>query len=72
MPFKIHGRVMDDLDIYRSAKLYVDQCGADASIHAAIKQDATLERGDLDGVAVWRRIIRAIEELQATEGETEH
>ena len=28
--------------------------------------DAMLEAGDLDGSAVWHRILRAIEELQGT------
>ncbi len=26
-----------------------------------------LEKGDLDGFAVWKRILRAVEELQETE-----
>lgn len=63
---------MNEIDVYRSAKLCIDQYGADASIHAAMKQDAMLERGDLDGVAVWRRIGRAIAELQATTESTKH
>lgn len=63
---------MDDLDIYRTAKLLIDQHGADARIHAAMKQDAMLERGDLNGVAVWRMVIRAIEELENTADGTRH
>ncbi len=34
-----------------------------------------LEKGDLDGYAVWKRIVRAVEELQGTEpkaGEAVH
>ncbi len=38
--------------------------GHDAPIHAAMRADALLEIGDLDGYAVWRRILRAIGELQ--------
>ena len=53
-----------DLDIYRSAKLLVDQHGANAPIFAAMQADKCLEGGDLDGKAVWMRVIRAIEELQ--------
>ena len=52
-----------DLDIYRSAKLLVKQHGKEAPIHAALNADAMLEKGDLDGQAVWLRIVRAIEEL---------
>ena len=39
-----------DLDIYRSASLLV--------------ADAMLEAGDLDGYSTWKRILRAVEELQ--------
>ncbi len=56
--------MIPDLDIYRSASLLVKQHGPDAPIHAAMRADAMLEAGDLDGVAVWRRILRAVEELQ--------
>ena len=67
--------MIPDLDIYRSANLLVKQHGADAPIHAAMRADAMLEAGDLDGVATWRRILRAVEELQGTEpkpGEAVH
>ncbi len=53
-----------DLDIYRSAAALIKQHGQDAPIHAAMRADAMLEAGDLDGVATWRRILRAVEELQ--------
>ncbi len=56
-----------DLDIYRSAQVLVKQHGADAPIHAAMRADAMLETGDLGGYAVWKRILRAVEELQGTE-----
>ena len=46
-----------DIDIYRSAKVLVDQHGADAPIHAAQHADAKIDRGDLDGRAVWLRIM---------------
>ncbi len=53
-----------DLDIYRSANLLVKQHGEDAPIHAAMRADAMLETGDLDGLATWKRILKAVEELQ--------
>ncbi len=53
----------DDLDIYRSAKLLIDQHGEDAPIFAAMHADKCLEGGDLDGKAVWMGVIRAIKEL---------
>ena len=56
--------MIPDLDIYRSAKTLIDQHGEDAPIHAAMRADAMLESGDLDGVSVWKRILKAVEELQ--------
>ncbi len=53
-----------DLDIWRSAQVLVKHHGEDAPIEAAIRSDAMLEAGDLDGLAVWKRILRAVEELQ--------
>ncbi len=55
--------MISDIDIYRSAKLIVDKYGDDAPIEAALRADAMLERGDLDGYAVWKRILAAVEEL---------
>ncbi len=54
----------DEIEIYRSAKLLIDQHGEDAPIFAAKQADKCLEAGDLDGKAVWMGVIRAIEELQ--------
>ena len=55
---------VSDLDIYRSANLLVKRHGEDAPIHAAMRADALLEAGDLDGAAVFKRVLRAVEELQ--------
>lgn len=33
------------------------------SIHAAKRADAMLEKGDLEGYAVWKRVLKAVEEL---------
>ncbi len=56
-----------DLDIYRSAKLLIDQHGEDAARHAAMRADALLEAGDMEGKAVWLRILSAVKELQQRE-----
>jgi hypothetical protein len=58
--------MLPDLDIYRSAQVLVKRHGPDAPIEAAMRADAMLEAGDLDGYAVWRRILRAAGELQRT------
>ena len=38
--------------------------GADAPIVAAQRADELFNEGDLDGVAVWKRISHAAEELE--------
>ena len=58
--------MIPDLDIFRSANLLVKQRGEDASIEAAMRADAMLVKGYMDGYRTWRRILRAIEELQGT------
>ena len=40
-----------------------EQHGDKAPIHAAMKADEMLEAGDMDGKAVWVRIMKAVEEL---------
>ena len=56
--------MINDTDIFRAAKLLIDQHGEDAPLRAAQRADELLEEGDVDGVAVWRRILEAIDELQ--------
>ena len=56
-----------EIDIYRSAKLLVDQHGEDAPIFAAQQADKCLETGDVDGKAAWMRVIAAIKELTNTD-----
>ena len=53
------------LDIYRAANLLMKQYGADAPIEAARMIDRMLELGDCEGQVLWRRILNAIEVLQA-------
>ena len=63
------------LDIWRSATTIIRQYGEKARLHAAMRADAMLEAGDLDGLAVWKRILRAVGELQGTKpksGEAVH
>ena len=56
-------------NIYRTANLLVKRHGDEAPIHAAMQADAMLDKGDLDGAAVWRRIVGAINELLADKPE---
>ncbi len=61
-----------ELDIYRSAKLYIDQYGDDAAVHAAMRVDALIVEGDVQGVSVWKRVLKAVDELLSVGGETVH
>ncbi len=56
-----------DLDIYRSANILIKRHGQDAPIHAAMRADAMLEAGELDGCAVFKRVLRAVEEMLCKE-----
>ncbi len=56
--------LVDDLEIFRCAKLLIDRHGEDATIRAGQNEDAMLAKGDLAGVAVWRRIRKAIAEIR--------
>ena len=55
-----------DLDIYRTANILIREHGEDAPIQAAMRADALLAKGDLEGCAVWKRVLRAVGELQRT------
>ena len=59
--------MITDLDTYRTANALIKLHGADASIHAAMRADELLETGDLDGQAVWMRILKAVDELLTEE-----
>ena len=41
--------------------------GEDVPIQAAMRADEMLDGGDMEGQMVWRRILKAIDELLATE-----
>ncbi len=56
-----------DLDIYRSANELIKQHGEAADIEAAMRADERLAAGDMEGEAVWLRIVKAIEELLSEE-----
>ena len=57
----------DEIDIFRAAKLMVFQHGDEAPIHTAMRADELLERGDMEGAAAWKRILRAVDELLVRE-----
>ncbi len=57
---------IDDIDIYRSAKRLIDKHGDEAAIKAIKRATEMLDAGNLNGYAVWKRILRAIEQLETT------
>ena len=63
--------MISDPDIFRAAKLLIDQHGADAAIRAAQRADELQDEGDVDGAVVWRRILEAIDELTRSRREGE-
>jgi hypothetical protein len=56
--------MVDELDIWRSAKLLLDKHGASADQAAQAKMDAMRAKGDAEGIAVWQRILAGISELR--------
>ncbi len=56
--------MISDPDIYRAAKLVMEQQGEQAAMFAAGRAEQLLEDGDIHGALVWRGILVAIEEMQ--------
>ena len=56
-----------DIDTYRSANELIKQHGDAADIEAAMRADQCLAAGDMEGEAVWLRIVKAIAELLSEE-----
>ncbi len=46
------------LDIYRSANVLIREHGEEAVIETAVRADAMLAKGDLEGGAEWQRSKR--------------
>ncbi len=56
-----------DLDIYRTANVLIREHGEDAALEAAQRADAMLEKGAIDCQRVWKRVLKAIKEIQREE-----
>jgi hypothetical protein len=59
----VKGAMNSEREIYAVANTYICEHGEDAVIQAAMRADALLEAGDLDGQKVWLRVIEAIKAL---------
>ncbi len=53
-------RMVEENEIWRAANLLIKRHGRDG---AAQRADELLDQGDLEGQAVWKRILRAVEEM---------
>ena len=56
-----------NLDIYRTASVLIWEHGDEADLVAAQRADEFLDKGDVDGSAVWKRVLKAIKEIQREE-----
>ena len=56
--------MITDIDIYRCAEMIVRQHGEDAALFAAERADALLAAGDVEGQVIWKRIVRAVVDIQ--------
>jgi len=53
-----------DADIYKAAKLLIDQHGLEAGEYAAARWEQLRREGDEGGAFAWDQILRAVVELQ--------
>jgi hypothetical protein len=60
-------QLTSDLDIYRTASVLIREHGDEADLVAAQRADSFLEAGDMEGSAVWRRVLKAIKEIRREE-----
>lgn len=56
-----------DNDVVASAKVVIKHHGMAAVCYASTRAEELFDVGDVRGAMVWRRVIQAIEQLQAME-----
>jgi hypothetical protein len=61
-----HHQDIQQKDIYGIAQFMIVQHGDDAAVHAAMRADQLIEAGDVQGIYVWKRVLKAIEELTSS------
>jgi hypothetical protein len=59
---------VSDLDIFRSAHLWLEQHGEEAVPKAREMAAALRDKGDVDGADLWLRVIVAIEDASSRPG----
>jgi hypothetical protein len=58
-------------DVWTAAQLLITHYGQHAATRAAERANELRLAGDIVGIAIWQRILRAIEDLQRDRGEGE-
>ena len=58
--------MIEDKEIWACAHHLIRQYGDAATFHAAQRADELLAKSDLEGQRTWLRILRRINELEAT------
>ena len=58
--------MIPEIDIWRAANLMLQRYGENAEPESAARIDELAADGDLDGAAVWRRIMDAVAQLTNT------
>lgn len=56
-----------DLEIYRAASGLLREHGEEADLVAAKRSNRFLEAGDMEGSAAWKRVLKAVKEIQRQE-----
>ena len=67
VPARATAAMTSDLDVYRSAQMLIRKHGENAALKVSAVADAMRERGNMEGVAVWRRVLKAVQEMQRKE-----
>jgi hypothetical protein len=55
--------MIEEIDVWRTANPLIKQHGEDAPIHAAMRADELLTKGDAEAHATCIRIAKAVKEL---------
>jgi hypothetical protein len=55
--------MISDPNVFRAAKLLIDQHGDAAAIHAAQRAYQLADEGNMGAIAAWWQILEAIDEL---------
>jgi hypothetical protein len=57
--------MISDREIWLAARTMIQRYGSNAEMEAAERADELLEKGDIEGAVAWKRIMAAIDQLQA-------